>query len=459
MNKLTVIKNFKVIPYLYGISFTPMKTFQSLSEKFGDVVSLKFWNESVYFVNDPIIIQYILKTNYSNFPRSNSILDLKPLLGKGLFISEDELWQSQRKLLTPAFHNSSLENFYTVLDKELNVISKKLDNFAEQNNSIDLEHELKILLLNMTIKNMLSTDILFDADSLLKSLSQILTHTQNKWHNLRLVLSFFRKDQLRLFDFRKNKIALKVITNFTDKTVQDAFASKINPAGLLLILLEAYKSKSIDEQQIKDEIQTILFAGYDTVAEGILWLIYFLSRDKALMNKVMAEISEKENNDHSARISMSDNAFLTSCIKETLRLMPPAWSFYRTVKDDTTFNEITFPKRALIMISPYILHRNKKYWKNAEIFDPSRFLDDNPTDPFHYIPFGHGPHICIGNRLAMIEIHAVAYYLLKNYEFTFESPNISIPSLFPSAIISSKEKIAVKVKRRLTMKKNIDLQN
>ncbi len=444
-NNINVIKNFSVLPYLYGISFTPMKTFQSLAEKFGDFVRLKFWNESVYFVNDPEVIQYILKTNYNNFPRSSSIKDLEPLLGKGLFFSEDELWQSQRKLLTPAFHNSSLENFYTILTQEIKATTDKLDECLEKNNSIDLEHEFKELLLNLTFKNLVSPNVKLETEKLLHSLTQILKHTHNKWHNLRLLLSLFRKKQLRIFDFNKNKIALENIQQTVDQILNDTLEGKLEPASLLQILLSGHKDNSISLQQIKDEIQTILFAGYDTVAEVLLWLLYFVSKDNSANEKIMSELSNTNPNNSLTKLSMNDTPFLTACIKETLRLMPPAWSFYRTVKQDDKFENFTFPKGALIMISPYILHRNKKYWKNAEEFNPNRFLDDTTINPFHYIPFGQGPHICIGNRLAMVEIHTIAYVLLSKYKFEFSFTDMKIPELIPSAIISSKKKVRVKI--------------
>lgn len=447
-NKIKTISNFSTLRYLYGITFTPMKTFQKLAEDFGDVICLKFWDESVYFVNEPEIIKHILKTNYENYPRGKSIADLKPLLGNGLFLSEGELWKSQHKLLQPAFHNSKMERFYAMFDDEVNNTINKLEKESTENNKIDLEHELKSLLFSLTVKHLISPEVELNNEKLITGLSFILEHTSNKRHNMRLVTSLFLRKNVKIFDSPKPKAALKDIHSVVDQLFHDIVSGKIVPGNLVKILIDEFNSGRIPAQQVKDEMQTILFAGYDTVAEGILWLIYFLSMNKMWSEEVEKEITKLGDNYDESKISLNDTPFLHACIKETLRLLPPAWSFYRTVKENDEIDDYYFPKNALIMISPYILHRNKKYWESADEFNPNRFLGETEINPFHYIPFGQGPHICVGNRLAMIEIQLITMRLLKKFKFKFVSPKKSVPDVIPAAIISSEKPVRVLIEKR-----------
>ncbi|MBZ0199652.1 MAG: cytochrome P450 [Ignavibacteriaceae bacterium] len=425
-----------------------MKTFQKLAEKYGDVLCLKFRDDSVYFVNDPEVIKHILKTNYENYPRGKSIEDLKPLLGQGLFISEGELWKSQRKRLTPAFHNSQMESFYLTLNEELKLTNQLLEKAALNNQHVDLEYELKILLLNLTIKNLVSSNTFVDTPTMLAGLSLILTHTSNKQHYIRQILGLFQKKQLRIFDFKDTRAALNNLYNFSDRILDEVLNEKIKPGHLLSILIDAFKAGMISAQQVKDEIQTVLFAGYDTVAEGLLWLLYFLSKNEEANKKVLEELTILKMDFDLSKLGLNDTPYLTATIRETLRLMPPAWSFYRTVKETDSFNGYTFPRKAVIMISPYILHRNKKYWNDAEVFNPGRFAGASEIDPFEYIPFGQGPHICIGNRLALLEIHGIASTLLSKFKFNFVSPDKKIPETNPTVILSSKKKVRVVIEKR-----------
>lgn len=447
-NKIKTISNFKTLKYLYGITFTPMKTFSKLAESFGDVICLKFWNESVYLVNDSEVIKHILKTNYENYPRGKSIADLKPLLGNGLFLSDGELWKSQHKLLQPSFHNSKMESFYKMFNDEMCKSINHLESKSMHDGYVDLEHELKDLLFTLTTKHLISSEVNLNNLSFIEGLSSILKETSNKSHNIRLVKSLLTGKKVTIFDASKPRKTLSEIYRLVDELFDKLVSNEIQPGNLMQPLVEEYKSGRIPAQQVKDEMQTILFAGYDTVAQGILWLIYFLSMNNEWNEKILEELNRIDKNIDESKINLTDTPILNACIKETLRLLPPAWAFYRTVLQDDKIDGYFFKKNSLIMISPYILHRNKKYWKSPEEFNPKRFMGEFEINPFHYIPFGQGPHICIGNRLAQIEIQLIAIRLLRSFKFKFESPRKSIPELNPEAIISSKKAVRVVIEKR-----------
>jgi len=448
-DKTYILQNFGLLKYLYGISYNPIETFQKISERFGDVVNLKFGDDSVLFVNHPGVIRHMLKTNAENYPRGKSVDDLAELLGNGLFNSPENIWQKQRKLLTPAFHNSQLESFYKVLKSEMEIFTNLLESYKISGESFNLEYELKKLLLNLTFKNLLSPNEIFNTDELLSALGKILKETTNKRHNFRLAKSLIKKEKVRIFDSEDLKASLKIITDTASSLFTNALNGKSTPGGMLQILISAYQAGDTTKKIAVDEIQNILFAGYDTVAEGLFWLLYFVSINGNIEKRILNEIYGKGAISNPEEFSLSSTPYLAAAIKESLRIMPPVWSFYRSSIEEEEIEGYIIPAKSFIMISPFLLHRNKKYWENPTLFDPERFIDKNENDPFHYIPFGQGKHICIGNRLATVEIHLIAAQLLEKYKFTFISPNSKLPDVLPELIISANDKVQVKISERV----------
>jgi len=449
MNSNTATLNtFQTLRHLYGITFTPMSTFNRLAERYGNVLHLKFGNDAVIFVNDPEVIKYILKTNHENFPRGKAISDLKPLLGEGLFLSEGEHWKSQHKLLQPVFHQHRMDVFSDLLREELRSMVQSFQRHAEAKTAVDLEKEFIALLFSLTIRYLISPKSMMDNDRLIGGLKTILGHTTTMRHYWRQILGILFRRPVQIFDFHKPRKALDDIQHAVDRLFDDVMNGTILPGEFMRVLTDEHKAGRLTAQQVKDEMQTVLFAGYDTVAEGLLWLVYFLSTHPAWNGRITAELAYLAPREEDALISPQETPVMQACIKETLRLMPPAWSFFRTAKESVEFDGYSIPKNTVIMISPYILHRDKTVWPSPETFDPERFLGGAEIHPYRYMPFGQGPHICIGNRLAMTEIHAIAVTLFSRFSFTFESPTAAIPDVTPEAIISSISPVRAYVNHR-----------
>lgn len=448
MNKTVTLKNLRLLPYLAGITYNPINTFSKLIKKYGNVLQLKVGSDTILVVNEPEVLKHILKTNQDNYPRGKSVDDLAELLGDGLFNSGETLWKSERKALTPAFHNSQLEQFYAVFFEEMKDFSALLEDHRDKGASVDLEYQIKLLLMKITFRNLFSSDFDYKIPEIFSALSLILRHTTFRESNYRLFKSILLKKKLRLFSRPENKAALHVITDTAEKLFEEGYNGKIKTGGMLNILINAVKEGTSKKSVAVDELKNVIFAGSDTVATGLLWLLYFLDKNQQYLNTVLEEIKDIDDIKLTDQSVLRATPILQSAIKETLRLMPPVWSFYRTSLESESINGYYIPGGAFIMISPLLLHRSENFWHEPLVFKPERFENGDDVEQFNYIPFGQGKHICIGNRLAQIEIQLIAIYLLRKYNFKFTSPDGKIPEVNPELIITSKAHVNVKVMSR-----------
>lgn len=320
---------------------------------------------------------------------------------------------------------------------------QQLEIISQKNEVINLEEELKILLLKITLRNLYSNQKDYDVEKIIKALDTIFSSLNYFKRNIKLIKQYiFSNSEPNISYKGEAKKALDIIEQLANDTIQKALENKIIPAPLLEILIGEYKRGVMPLEQVRDELKTIIFAGFDTVASGLVWSIFFLSINKEANNKVLDENSNiKSEEDFYTKIN--ENVYTQSVIKESLRIYPPAWAFYRYIINEDEIDELNFPAKSFLMISPYIIHRNKKYWSEPEKFKPERFINEE-VNQFAYLPFGQGPHICIGNKLALVEIQMILTQLIKKFEFI---PLKKEHDMLPHIIIKSKSPLLFNIKK------------
>jgi cytochrome P450 len=174
-----------------------------------------------------------------------------------------------------------------------------------------------------------------------------------------------------------------------------------------------------------DEIHVLLFAGHETTANTLSWLLYLLATHPEVMKK-LKEAIEDVNIFESIR-----NEYINAVISEAMRLYPAAWMTERVSLNDDAFNGFRFPKGTIVIPFFYGLHRNKKYWRNESDFDPDRFIFSDSVKSKkvkNFFPFGAGPRMCIGNNFAMAEIAIILHEFFSTFEI---SPTDEIPEMWP----------------------------
>ncbi len=115
-------------------------------------------------------------------------------------------------------------------------------------------------------------------------------------------------------------------------------------------------------------------------------------------------------------------------VSEALRLYPPAATIAREAIGPDRLGDLDLPKRSLVMIAPWVLHRHRKFWRDPDAFDPSRFMPDAPAVPrFAYLPFGAGPRICVGAQFALTEAVLVLAMLLQRFGFALDDARPILP--------------------------------
>jgi cytochrome P450 len=368
---------------------------------------------------DPAFIQHILRENHSNYQKS--VLSAKTaarLFGNGLLFSNGEYWLKQRRMIQPAFHQSKIKGLYETL---AGTAAEIISGFPT-GEKIDVYPLMQKLSFTVLIRSIFDIDL---SSQIISELSQGFTDMQD--FLLKDINQPFRRliypvnKANRSIQQKSKKIRLIIQGIIKQRQLDGETYNDL----LDMLLNSTYEDsgKGMEEEQIIDEILVLLFAGHETSANTLSWLLYLIATHPEVQKKLKDSIK---------KISLHDSPrdeYLNAVIFEGMRLYPAAWMTERVSLHDDQFGRFSFPKGTIIIAFFYGLHRNKKYWQEESLFNPERFIFKDPAQHKkvkNFFPFGAGPRMCIGNNFAMAEMAFILNIFFSAFEI---QPTEEIPSM------------------------------
>jgi cytochrome P450 len=408
---------------LNSVSFlkNPIRVISQNMSRYGGTYSAALMSKRKFILTeDPEFIEYVLRDNHTNYQKSElSAKTAARLFGNGLLFSNGEFWLKQRRLIQPAFHLQKIQGLQQIVAKTVQEVVAEFPT-GERLDAYALMQKLSFTVL---IKSLFDIDLSFETAT---DLSRGFTDLQD------FLLKEINQPYRKLF-YRINHAERKIIHKARKiksilRGIIDQRRSSLHTYHDLLdmIIHATYENgEKMGEEQIIDEILVLLFAGHETTANTISWLLYLLATHPGEVVKLRASIASI-----SIFESPKDSA-IQAAISEAMRLYPAAWMTDRVALQDDHFGPFSYPKGTIIIPFIFGLHRNKMFWKNEGRFDPDRFMFSDPAQRKkvkNFFPFGAGPRMCIGNNFAMTELAFILYEMLKNFEI---SPTGDIPAMWP----------------------------
>ena len=230
------------------------------------------------------------------------------------------------------------------------------------------------------------------------------------------------------------------------KIIAERRASGVDNGDLLSMLLlsvDEEGSGGMTDKQVRDEALTLFLAGHETTATALTWTWYLLSQNPKWKKKCAPRSEQFSARDCRDTTIFPSSATRKWCSPSRLRLYPPVWAIGREVKSHTRIYNYEVPKGAICLMSPYVMHRNPKFFPEPERFDPNRFTPRTKQNrpKFAYFPFGGGPRVCIGERFAWMEGVLLLATIAQRWRF----------SLFPNQKIEPHPQITLRTRHGVKM--------
>jgi cytochrome P450 len=404
-------------PPILGVSHAlrtrPLSFLQEVAAKYGGIAALPLVFRRVVFVSEPDHIEHVLQKAHYKYVNSPRVRQFGLLLGNGLLVSDGEYWRHQRGIVQSALRAAD-QNYYAEVVSQ--VARQRVEDWRRlpDESPLDVFGEMSAVTMTVICRTMFGRDFQVGQPEVVAAFRETMRFLQRRWLVPVRVPMWVPTPDNRAF--RRNK---RIADEIVYSLVAEARTSGngCGDRGLLSILLNMQSGKDelrITDREVRDELMTILLAGYDTTATALSWTLYLLSLHPDVLRRVQGEVDMVPLNGLSADGTGRELQYTVAVLRESMRLYPPVWALTRLAVVDDTLGEYTLPEGTTVLISPYVTHRLEQIWPRPLNFDPDRFLGTDPPR-FAFFPFGGGPRTCVGMSFAMMEARTVLATILQRY--------------------------------------------
>ena len=402
----------------------PLRFLAEMAQAYGDVTRHEADGDTVYMLFRPDLARHVLRDNAANYTKDRTPDDtmLRPLLGNGLLTSSGPDWARQRRMCAPAFRRTEVEAFDELIVQAAAGLRDSWHAAGAPGSgqaAVRVDHGLTSLTLAVIARAMLGTDLAGIGDGFGQAVDAV-----NRYVGHYVPADDDAYDAadtaLRQAGYRRAKAFLDLVVRTIIAARRAGGGAGENPGtpDLLATMLQA--CEELPAGELLDQILTIVMAGHETTAKALTWTLYLLDRNPRRAAEVRAEVDRVL---AGRRPAAADLPRLEACrraVEEAMRLYPPVWLISRRAAGPDIVDGYHVAPGTLVCVSPYVLHRDPRYWDAPEEYRPERFSAALAADrPSHlYLPFGGGPRICIGQHLAMIEAVLVLAVLVQGLELT-----------------------------------------
>lgn len=368
-------------------------------------------------VADPEGINHVLKTNMDNYLRPIVQARLfRPVMGNGLFLSEGQVWRRQRRMLAPVFSPTAIGDLIPHFQSAGGEMVKRLQNLPR----VRFTEVFHRAALDAVLKALFS----LPADDTRARIPQLARQYLEGAGRPTVLDAIARTEEHFGWAMGGRRRFQKEWRAVVDEVIADRKTSgsdNQHKRGDLLDLLLAARDPqtglAIDDAEIRDQCATLLAAGFETTSRLLFWATYLLSLDSVEQERIRDEVRAFPVERVTTMEDIKQWPRLRNALLEALRLYPPvAYVVRKAINDDVIMGH-DVKAGTDVWISPWIIHRHRKYWDDPTAFKPSRF-DGIPspwTSMDTYLPFGGGGRICIGAGFAMVEAQIILAGLLSHY--------------------------------------------
>jgi cytochrome P450 len=401
----------------------PLQLLSKGFAEYGDVISYRMGPIRVTYFTHPDHVKHILVERPNIYGRSKLLRRAEPLLGMGLITNDGDSWKRQRRLAQPAFHR---ERLAVLVEQMVQVMQSHLRHWDSlpEGTVLDIMPEMTQLTLAITTRTLFSSDAFNRTVNPEAVALESAIHTATQETNARLL----SVNPLRmLLPSRANREFARSMQQL-DRAVLGIIEARRKqpqpPQDLLQMLLEArYEDTGggMSDQQLRDELMTLIIAGHETTTYALGWTWFLLGSHPEVWAKLQAEVDEVLGGRAPTAQDLPKLRYTARVIEESMRLYPPVWSYPREALKDDVIGGYQVSKGDLITISPYLTHRHPAIWEQPEKFDPERFSPERSAGRprLAYLPFGAGMRMCIGNNFAPMEMQVILAMIAQRYRVQY----------------------------------------
>ncbi|XP_069674642.1 cytochrome P450 4C1-like [Periplaneta americana] len=411
------------------------KIVKDLFDTYGSIVSGWYGPIPMILLKDPQRIETLCKQDkvLKRFPDIVHKKILEPIFKSGIIAIEGEEWKRHRRILNIAFHNNILEKYVNNFDKNSNILANRIEEYADGSFQalyvLFTQCTIDIVVENIfghTLDTQKRNDIAV-VENLEGAVEMMSRKVLKPWLCMEIIfnMSEASRKQASIASFLHGMVNKEIDYSLTQYETMTQNGENIEEymktKGRLTDILT--NSSELSRDDLIGEITSVTGAGGETSSTVCCFALALLCENQDIQERVMKEQIKIFNKNMHAPVAnehLIQMTYLEQVVKETLRLYPAVPHVYRNTVDEVDLgNGEIIPEGSLVVISAYVIHRDKDYFPNPDKFDPDRFTPENSVGRhlYSYIPFGFGRRMCVGYKFAMMEMKTILSTVIRRYHF------------------------------------------
>lgn len=424
---VNTLKENPIFGFAPKLMRNPVGFLESLTQERGPDCRFKVFGKEMRVLASRTHFQetMVVKAKIYGFP--DMYKSMAAVIGEGITATPDgPYWKKKRLMLQPKFGPRTIQSFLVHFASSARQTVAKIADHGELFSLPVHQYSMDLALKNLF--GCLFSQI-FERPEVFEDFREISSIVGKRfWLPSVILLSKLTPSGRRLTKH------IRMLDSLVYGVMEDRRRVLIaeRPADFLTFLLGAKdpeNDENLTDEQIRDELLNFVFAGYETTACLLSWSLILLAKNQKQLELARSEalsIGELCSADDYDRCTV-----IKSILNESLRLYPPVWMMIRQANQTDVLCGEAVSKNAIVLLSPYLLHRNPAEWSDPEQFRPERFLNAGDLQKLAFLPFGHGPRHCIGNHFAMCEAIAYLFYFVRDLDL---EPIATLPK--PEALIT-----------------------
>ncbi len=416
-----------LLPNAAAFQTQPIAAFGDLWREYGDLVRLSIMpGYTIYLAVHPNAVEQVLARKDDRYPKPKLLLNAMGLLqGQGLFTSEGASWYRHRRLMQPAFQQSQMVKLQTKIQEQVRSVMLEWE-LKPDGEVIDIASEMTRLTLKIISSALFSVDLSDESNLLGQAIRTGFEYVYFRMSTpIALPPSF---PTPRNWKFRQAKQTI-------DRIIQDMIQARrelvnreqangeqangeLDLLSMLLAAQDEETGEGMSDRQVQDEVITLMNAGFETTATTLSWFWMLLGMYPEVMADVESEVESVLHGQDLSVEKLGQLPYTRRAFDESLRLYPPGIGILRTALGAGELQGHWIPKGTHILLGTYFTQRHPAFWRHPDRFDPDHFLPEQVADrpKYAYVPFGAGPHVCIGKNLALLESMMIMTAIVQRFK-------------------------------------------
>ena len=373
----------------------------------------------IVVVNDPQLYRPILNDPGGIFPKNDLMVDaLATLVGDSMFVSSSHRWRQQRRMIEPALSQLRVGQAFASMSAAVDDYEQRLMAVAASGEPLALDLAMSHLTADIICRTVFSTSLDSGISRQVFESFKVFERSVAQVEIKRLIWDrAWQPAAQRPQVLQACSTIRACLGQLLDPHLDDPAAYN-DICTALMGAVDPQGGHRFDREELLDQLGVMFLAGHETTASVLIWVFFVLSQQPQLLQRVRDEVQQVAGDgpigfEHIRQLGLVRNVF-----REALRLYPPITFIPRVAAQDTRIGDYAVKRGAMVMISPWTIHRNESLWPDAHRFDPDRFDGRREQEQVAgaYLPFGLGPRVCAGAAFANTEAVLIVARLVRRFD-------------------------------------------